>query len=124
MDKAVRPAVGRQWGGQAAAGHAQLWRCLVGRCPSPGSQGGCCWGLRGAPSSSRSPCREFRHKINITFNNNDTVSFREHRSFQFQPAKSQGSESDYIVLPNILVLVRLLAGALFPGACGRWLEGH
>ncbi|VTJ64067.1 Hypothetical predicted protein [Marmota monax] len=48
--------------------------------------------------------REFRHKINITFNNNDTVSFREHRSFQFQPAKSQGSESDYIVLPNILVL--------------------
>uniref|UniRef100_UPI0040385A08 scavenger receptor class B member 1 isoform X1 n=2 Tax=Callospermophilus lateralis TaxID=76772 RepID=UPI0040385A08 len=48
--------------------------------------------------------REFRHKINITFNNNDTVSFREHRSFQFQPAKSRGSESDYIVLPNILVL--------------------
>ncbi|KAM4858869.1 scavenger receptor class B member 1 isoform X3 [Urocitellus parryii] len=48
--------------------------------------------------------REFRHKVNITFNNNDTVSFREHRSFQFQPAKSRGSESDYIVLPNILVL--------------------
>lgn len=48
--------------------------------------------------------REFRHKGNITFNNNDTVSFLEHRSFQFQPAKSRGSESDYIVLPNILVL--------------------
>uniref|UniRef100_A0A8D2AW16 Scavenger receptor class B member 1 n=1 Tax=Sciurus vulgaris TaxID=55149 RepID=A0A8D2AW16_SCIVU len=49
--------------------------------------------------------REFRHKSNITFNSNDTVSFLEKRSFQFQPAKSQGSESDHIVLPNILVLV-------------------
>ncbi|XP_047416936.1 scavenger receptor class B member 1 isoform X2 [Sciurus carolinensis] len=48
--------------------------------------------------------REFRHKSNITFNSNDTVSFLEKRSFQFQPAKSQGSESDHIVLPNILVL--------------------
>lgn len=48
--------------------------------------------------------REFRHKKNITFNDNDTVSFLEHRSFQFQPDKSRGSESDYIVIPNILVL--------------------
>ncbi|XP_006894687.1 PREDICTED: scavenger receptor class B member 1 [Elephantulus edwardii] len=48
--------------------------------------------------------REFRHKINITFNDNDTVSFREHRSFQFQPSRSGGLESDYIVMPNIVVL--------------------
>uniref|UniRef100_A0A2I3LTI4 Scavenger receptor class B member 1 n=1 Tax=Papio anubis TaxID=9555 RepID=A0A2I3LTI4_PAPAN len=48
--------------------------------------------------------REFRHKTNITFNNNDTVSFLEYRTFQFEPSKSQGSESDYIVMPNILVL--------------------
>ncbi|KAM6155284.1 scavenger receptor class B member 1 isoform 2-T2 [Rhynchocyon petersi] len=48
--------------------------------------------------------REFRHKSNITFNNNDTVSFLEYRSFQFQPNKSSGLESDYIVMPNILVL--------------------
>ncbi|NP_001354917.1 scavenger receptor class B member 1 isoform 10 [Homo sapiens] len=48
--------------------------------------------------------REFRHKSNITFNNNDTVSFLEYRTFQFQPSKSHGSESDYIVMPNILVL--------------------
>lgn len=47
--------------------------------------------------------REFRHKINITFNDNDTVSFLEHRSFQFQPDRSRGSEDDYIVMPNILV---------------------
>ncbi|XP_077811922.1 scavenger receptor class B member 1 isoform X3 [Macaca mulatta] len=48
--------------------------------------------------------REFRHKTNITFNNNDTVSFLEYRTFQFEPSKSHGSESDYIVMPNILVL--------------------
>ncbi|XP_006050060.2 scavenger receptor class B member 1 isoform X2 [Bubalus bubalis] len=48
--------------------------------------------------------REFRHKSNITFNNNDTVSFLEYRSYQFQPDKSCGQESDYIVMPNILVL--------------------
>lgn len=48
--------------------------------------------------------REFRHKSNITFNGNDTVSFLEYRSFQFQPDRSRGSESDYIVMPNILVL--------------------
>lgn len=51
--------------------------------------------------------REFRQKVNITFNDNDTVSFMENRSLHFQPDKSRGSESDYIVLPNILVLVRL-----------------
>lgn len=51
--------------------------------------------------------REYRQKINITFNDNDTVSFVENRSLHFQPDKSRGSENDYIVLPNILVLVRL-----------------
>ncbi|XP_065746667.1 scavenger receptor class B member 1 isoform X7 [Phocoena phocoena] len=48
--------------------------------------------------------REFRHKSNVTFNDNDTVSFLEYRSFQFQPDKSRGLESDSIVMPNILVL--------------------
>ncbi|XP_037672711.1 scavenger receptor class B member 1 isoform X2 [Choloepus didactylus] len=48
--------------------------------------------------------REFRHKSNITFNDNDTVSFLEYRSFQFDPARSRGLESDYIIMPNILVL--------------------
>lgn len=48
--------------------------------------------------------REFRQKVNITFNDNDTVSYIENRSLRFQPDRSQGSESDYIVLPNILVL--------------------
>ncbi|XP_038618269.1 scavenger receptor class B member 1 isoform X2 [Tachyglossus aculeatus] len=48
--------------------------------------------------------REFRLKENITFNDNDTVSYLEYRSFHFQPDMSQGSEDDYIVIPNILVL--------------------
>nr|KAF6467643.1 scavenger receptor class B member 1 [Rousettus aegyptiacus] len=48
--------------------------------------------------------REFRHKRNITFNDNDTVSYREYRNFQFQPDMSNGLESDYIVMPNILAL--------------------
>ncbi|XP_058137210.1 scavenger receptor class B member 1 isoform X1 [Dasypus novemcinctus] len=48
--------------------------------------------------------REFRQKRNITFNGNDTVSFLEYRTFRFEPAKSRGLESDYIVMPNILVL--------------------
>ncbi|XP_039213237.1 scavenger receptor class B member 1 isoform X2 [Crotalus tigris] len=48
--------------------------------------------------------REYRHKKNITFHNNDTVSFLGYRSFNFQPDRSNGSESDYIVMPNVLVL--------------------
>ncbi|XP_036278870.1 scavenger receptor class B member 1 isoform X1 [Pipistrellus kuhlii] len=48
--------------------------------------------------------REFRHKSNITFNDNDTVSFREYRHFQFQPHMSRGSESDYVSMPNVLMM--------------------
>lgn len=60
------------------------------------------------PLTRRPPLRrEFRHKRNITFNDNDTVSYLEYRTFQFQPDMSNGLESDYIVMPNILVLVRL-----------------
>ena len=70
--------------------------------------GGCCVPVRPGPADPDFPAhREFRHKSNITFNDNDTVSFLEYRSFQFQPDRSHGLESDYIVMPNILVLVRL-----------------
>ncbi|XP_023576256.1 scavenger receptor class B member 1 isoform X2 [Octodon degus] len=48
--------------------------------------------------------RQFRRKNSISFHDNDTVSFRENGSFHFQPDKSRGSESDYIMLPNILVM--------------------
>ncbi|KAM9099726.1 scavenger receptor class B member 1 isoform X1 [Sarcophilus harrisii] len=49
--------------------------------------------------------REYRQKHNITFHENDTVSFLEYRTFVFQPHMSQGLETDYIVMPNLLVLV-------------------
>ncbi|XP_007489698.2 scavenger receptor class B member 1 isoform X3 [Monodelphis domestica] len=48
--------------------------------------------------------REYRQKQNITFHDNDTVSFLEYRTFEFQPHMSHGSETDYIVMPNVLVL--------------------
>ncbi|XP_010214145.1 PREDICTED: scavenger receptor class B member 1-like, partial [Tinamus guttatus] len=48
--------------------------------------------------------REFRHKTNITFHDNGTVSFLEYRRLFFQPDLSAGSEDDYIVVPNILLM--------------------
>uniref|UniRef100_A0ACB8FYN5 Uncharacterized protein n=1 Tax=Sphaerodactylus townsendi TaxID=933632 RepID=A0ACB8FYN5_9SAUR len=48
--------------------------------------------------------REYREKKNITFHENGTVSFREYRRFHFQPERSNGTEEDYVVVPNILVL--------------------
>ncbi|XP_033924083.1 scavenger receptor class B member 1 isoform X2 [Melopsittacus undulatus] len=48
--------------------------------------------------------REFRYKTNITFHDNDTVSFLEYRRLFFQPELSNGSEDDYIVVPNILMM--------------------
>ncbi|XP_062445865.1 scavenger receptor class B member 1 isoform X2 [Rhea pennata] len=48
--------------------------------------------------------REFRYKTNITFHNNDTVSFLEYRKLFFQPELSMGREDDYIVVPNILLM--------------------
>ena len=52
------------------------------------------------------------------------MSFLEYRSYQFQPDKSRGQESDYIVMPNILVLVRYPWSVSPPAPCtGRSLEG-
>ncbi|NXW40399.1 SCRB1 protein, partial [Nyctiprogne leucopyga] len=48
--------------------------------------------------------REFRHKTNITFHDNDTVSFLEYRKVFFQPELSHSSEDEYIVVPNILMM--------------------
>ncbi|KAH0625378.1 hypothetical protein JD844_014855 [Phrynosoma platyrhinos] len=64
--------------------------------------------LRGAKPmvNQRGPYvyREYRVKDNITFNDNDTVSFMEYRQFHFQADMSNGSESDYVVVPNMLVM--------------------
>ncbi|XP_010133571.1 PREDICTED: scavenger receptor class B member 1, partial [Buceros rhinoceros silvestris] len=48
--------------------------------------------------------REFRYKTNITFHGNDTVSYLEYRQLFFQPDLSKGSEDEYIVVPNILLM--------------------
>ncbi|XP_068767286.1 scavenger receptor class B member 1 isoform X2 [Struthio camelus] len=48
--------------------------------------------------------REFRYKTNITFHDNDTVSFLEYRQLFFRPDLSAGREEDYIVVPNILLM--------------------
>ncbi|NXK83083.1 SCRB1 protein, partial [Amazona guildingii] len=48
--------------------------------------------------------REFRYKTNITFHDNDTVSFLEYRTLFFQPELSNGREDDYIVVPNVLMM--------------------
>ncbi|XP_062999893.1 scavenger receptor class B member 1 isoform X2 [Elgaria multicarinata webbii] len=47
---------------------------------------------------------ERRYKDNITFHDNGTVSFLGWRELFFHPDKSNGSESDYVVVPNILVM--------------------
>lgn len=52
----------------------------------------------------------FRKRIqkdNITFHPNNTVSYREYRSYYFEPSMSVGNESDVITIPNMLVLVSL-----------------
>ncbi|XP_027325779.3 scavenger receptor class B member 1 isoform X2 [Anas acuta] len=48
--------------------------------------------------------REFRYKTNITFHDNDTVSYLEYRKLFFRPDLSNGTEDEYIVMPNILML--------------------
>lgn len=50
----------------------------------------------------------FRKRIqkdNITFHPNNTVSYREYRSYYFEPTMSVGNESDVLTIPNMLVLV-------------------
>ncbi|NXP39840.1 SCRB1 protein, partial [Leiothrix lutea] len=48
--------------------------------------------------------REYRTKTNITFHDNDTVSYLEYRRLFFQPHLSSGPEDEYVVVPNILML--------------------
>ncbi|XP_044131588.1 scavenger receptor class B member 1 isoform X1 [Bufo gargarizans] len=52
--------------------------------------------------------RERKQKTNITFNENGTVSFVEIRSFQFDREKSAGSEDDYVLVPNLIVMISSL----------------
>lgn len=49
--------------------------------------------------------RKHIQKDNITFHPNNTVSYREYRSYYFEPTMSVGKESDVLTIPNMLVLV-------------------
>jgi len=40
-------------------------------------------------------------KVQVNFNDNNTISYREHRSFEFQPKISNGRQSDQVVVPNV-----------------------
>ncbi|KAM8961879.1 scavenger receptor class B member 1 [Pelodytes ibericus] len=64
--------------------------------------------------------REYKQKTNLTFHDNETVSFVEDRTFFFDPEKSAGSENDYVVVPNIIVLVSSLMVENMPLAI-KWI---
>ncbi|NXK85810.1 SCRB1 protein, partial [Formicarius rufipectus] len=59
--------------------------------------------------------REYRYKTNITFHDNDTVSYLEYRNLFFQPDMSNGTEEDYIVVPNILLMGAAVMMENLPG---------
>ncbi|XP_046362728.2 lysosome membrane protein 2-like [Haliotis rufescens] len=48
--------------------------------------------------------REHRGKVNITFNDNDTVTYREDRSFEFKRHMSAGPESETFTTVNLPML--------------------
>ncbi|XP_030074691.1 scavenger receptor class B member 1 isoform X2 [Microcaecilia unicolor] len=48
--------------------------------------------------------REYKQKTNISFHHNNTVSFLGHRTLYFVPELSNGTQQDYLVVPNFLVL--------------------
>lgn len=72
--------------------------------------------LRDGSHALPSLCREYRNKTNVTFHENDTVSYLEYRNLFFQPHLSNGSEDEYIVVPNILMLVSCLLPGWLPPA--------
>ncbi|KAL5021180.1 hypothetical protein ScPMuIL_000335 [Solemya velum] len=53
--------------------------------------------------------REYRSKVNITFNDNGTVTYRQPRTFSFEPEMSVGNESDEFTTANPLIWTILQA---------------
>ncbi|XP_037954964.1 lysosome membrane protein 2 [Teleopsis dalmanni] len=48
--------------------------------------------------------REHTTKVNVSFNKNFTVTFRDHRSYEFLPEKSTCGQHDTFILPNVPLL--------------------
>uniref|UniRef100_A0A8C3V6C6 Scavenger receptor class B member 1 n=1 Tax=Catharus ustulatus TaxID=91951 RepID=A0A8C3V6C6_CATUS len=83
--------------------------------------------LKGAKPvlSQRGPYvyREYRNKTNITFHDNDTVSYLEYRKFFFQPRLSNGTEDEYVVVPNILLMGAAVMMENWPKSVREALSG-
>jgi len=52
--------------------------------------------------------KEFHEKVNVTFNNNDTVSFYQVKTWNFMPEMSVGTLEDEITTVNAIVMVSQL----------------
>ncbi|XP_030388548.1 scavenger receptor class B member 1 isoform X2 [Scaptodrosophila lebanonensis] len=48
--------------------------------------------------------QEHTVKVNVSFNNNHTVTFRDHKSYKFLPEKSSIREEDILMVPNVPLL--------------------
>lgn len=51
--------------------------------------------------------REERHKINIKWNNNGTVSYQQIKRWYFEPSMSNGSLNDYIITLNVPMIITI-----------------
>lgn len=49
--------------------------------------------------------RENRTKVNVTFNNNETVTYMQLKNWKFDQSLSNGSLSDHVTTINIVVNV-------------------
>lgn len=107
------------WVWSPSSAQEQGRACAAHPC-SMGNAAALCGGR--FPWSLLSLCREFRYKTNITFHDNDTVSYVEYRKLFFQPDLSNGTEDEYIVMPNILMLVRTCSPEKYwlPSLSGGW----
>lgn len=56
--------------------------------------------------------RENRTKVNVTFNNNETVTYMQLKSWKFDQSLSNGSLSDNVTTINIVVNVSFVVKML------------
>jgi len=45
--------------------------------------------------------RQYRHKVDLKWGDDDTIAYREMKSYEFVPEMSSGSEEDVVTFPNI-----------------------
>lgn len=57
--------------------------------------------------------RENRTKVNMIFNSNNTVTYMQLKSWQFDPDLSNGSLSDQVTTINIILNVNFIINIVF-----------